>query len=66
MAVHPVLPSDSPHSVGIPEYLPLTRQGDIFHGSIPGLYAPCQRFVTALAGGHAWLGAVVVRYTFNV
>jgi len=30
VAVHPVLPSDFLQSVGIPEYLPLARQGMYF------------------------------------
>jgi hypothetical protein len=41
--------------------------GHLFHGSIPGQYAPPRsRFAAALASGSAGLGAVVGRYTFNV
>lgn len=53
MAVHPVLPSDILHSVGIPEYLPLSRQGIYFTAQYPTCTSPCQRFVVTLAGGSA-------------
>jgi hypothetical protein len=52
-AVRPVLPSDIPHSVGIPEYLPLARQGMYFAAQYPTCTSPCQRFDAALAGGSA-------------
>jgi hypothetical protein len=35
MAVHPVSPSDIIHRVGIPEYLPLARQGIDFTAQYP-------------------------------
>jgi hypothetical protein len=35
MAVHLVLPSDILHRVGIPEYLPLARQGIDFTAQYP-------------------------------
>jgi hypothetical protein len=53
MAVHPVLPSDSLHSVGIPEYLLLAQQGIYFTAHYPTCTSPYQRFDTALAGGSA-------------
>jgi len=53
MAVHPVLPSDSLHSVGIPEYLLLAQQGIYFTAHYPTCTSPYQRFDAALAGGSA-------------
>jgi hypothetical protein len=53
MAVHPVLPSDQLQSVGIPEYLPLARQGMYFTAQYPTCTSPCQRFDAALASGSA-------------
>jgi hypothetical protein len=53
MAVHPVLPSDSLQSVGIPEYLPLAQQGMYFTAPYPTCTSPCQPFDDALAGGSA-------------
>ena len=32
----------------------------------PACTYPCQRFAAALAGAHAWLRAIVVRYSFDV
>jgi hypothetical protein len=51
--VHPVLPSDNPHSVGIPEYLLLAQQGMDFTAQYPTCTFPCQRFDAALASGSA-------------
>jgi len=53
MAVHPVLPSGILESVGIPEYLPLARQGINFTAQYPTCTSPCQRFDAALASGSA-------------
>ena len=53
MAVQPVLPSAYLHGIGIPEYLPLARQGMYFTAQYPACTFPCQRFVAALAGGSA-------------
>ncbi len=53
MAAHPVLPSAHLHGVGIPEYLPLVRQGMYFAAQYPTCTFPCQRFVAVLAGGSA-------------
>jgi hypothetical protein len=53
MAVHPVWPSDSLQSVGIPEYLLLAQQGMYFTAQYPTCTFPCQRFDAALAGGSA-------------
>jgi hypothetical protein len=53
MAAHPVLPSAILHDVGIPEYLPLARQGMDFAAQYPACPFPCQRFVAALASGSA-------------
>jgi hypothetical protein len=66
MALRPVLPSAFVHGVGIPKFLPLARQGMDFAAQYRACTFPCQRFVAALASGSAWLGAVVVRYSFNV
>jgi hypothetical protein len=51
--VHPVLPSDILHRVGIPEYLLLAQQGMDFTAQYPTCTSPCQRFDAALAGGSA-------------
>jgi hypothetical protein len=61
MAAYPVLPSVLLHGVGIPEYLPLTRQGIYFTAQYPTCTSPCRRFDAALASGSARLGAVVIR-----
>jgi len=53
MAAHSVLPSAFAHGVGIPEYLPLPRQGMDFAAQYPACTLPCQRFVAALASGSA-------------
>jgi len=53
MALRPVLPSAFLHGVGIPEYLPLARQGMYFTAQYPACTFPCQRFVAALASGSA-------------
>jgi hypothetical protein len=53
MAVHPVLPSDNLHSVGIPEYLLLAQQGMYFTAQYPTCTSPCQRFDAALTSGSA-------------
>ena len=53
MAARPVLPSDSLHSVGIPEYLLLAQQGIYFAAQYPTCTSPCQRFDAALASGSA-------------
>ena len=53
MAVHPVLPSAYLHSVGIPEYLPLSQQGIYFTAQYPACTFPCQRFDAALTSSSA-------------
>jgi hypothetical protein len=53
MALRPVSPSADLHGVGIPEYLPLARQGIYFAAQYPACTFPCQRFVAALASGSA-------------
>jgi hypothetical protein len=53
MAVHPVLPSAKLHGVGLPEYLPLARQGIYFAAQYPTCTFPCQRFDATLTGGSA-------------
>jgi len=40
MAVHPVLPSDSLQSVGIPKYLLLAQQGMYFTAQYPTCHPP--------------------------
>jgi hypothetical protein len=52
-AVHPLLPSDILHRVGIPEYLLLAQQGMDFTAQSPTCTSPCQRFDAALTGGSA-------------
>ena len=37
-----------------------------FAAQYPAYTSPCQRFAPEVARSHAWLGAVVGRYTFNV
>jgi hypothetical protein len=39
----------------------LAQQGIYFTAQYPTCTSPCQRFDAALAGGSAWLGAVVIR-----
>jgi hypothetical protein len=53
MAAHPVLPSVYLHNVGIPEYLPLSRQGMYFTAQYPTCTSPCQRFDVVLTGDSA-------------
>jgi len=53
MAVHPVLPSTSLQSIGIPEYLLLAQQVMYFTAQYPTCTFPCQRFDVALASGSA-------------
>jgi len=53
ISAHPVLPSAFSYGVGIPEYLPLARQGIYFAAQYPAYTLPCQRFGVALTGGSA-------------
>ena len=53
MALRPVLPSAFAHSVGVPEYLPLTRQGMDFAAQYPACTFPCQRFDAVLTDNSA-------------
>jgi hypothetical protein len=48
-----VLPSAYLHGVGIPEHLPLTRQGMYFTAQYPACTYLCQRFAFVLADGDA-------------
>ena len=53
LAVHPVLPSDILHCLGIPEYLLLAQRGMYFTAQYPTCTSPCQQFDAALASGSA-------------
>jgi hypothetical protein len=59
MAMYRLVPSASSYSVG-------ALKSCSFAARYPACTFSCQRFVAVLAGGSAWLGAGVGRYSFTV